>query len=484
MHASLGVKTKRDILKSGDYMLKAVFDLFRPAAIVPEIKDPALVEKTYKYWRMRTFYSMYIGYLCYYFTRKSFSVITPFLIVDLGLTKSDIGWLASILSVSYGASKFISGILSDRSNPRYFMAVGLMLTGVCNIFFGFFSSVYLLGLFWGLNGFFQGWGWPACTKQLSHWFSRSERGTWWSACTTSQNVGGFLIVFVAGYCAEWYGWRFGMYVPGIVCIAVGLWLLNRLRDVPQSLGLPEVEKYKNEPATNKEGDTQELLPVKQILFNHVLNNKYVWILAVSYFFVYVVRTAIHDWGPVFLTEMKGYTPVTAVVCMSWFEVGGFFGMLVAGWGSDYWFEGKRVPLMVVGALGLVVTTMGFWYLVPHQTYMASTLFGIIGFLVFGPQMLVGLAAAEFVSKKAASTSNGFAGYFAYLGAAAAGYPLMKVTEIWGWYGFIVTLVICSAAVAVVLMPIWSAKSGAVDEKVIKDPSGEIQASVETETATH
>jgi hypothetical protein len=48
----------------------------------------------------------------------------------------------------------------------------------------------------------------------------------------------------------------------------------------------------------------------------------------------------------------------------------------------------------------------------------------------------------------------------------------------------VTLVICSAAVAVVLMPIWSAKSGAVDEKVIKDPSGEIQASVETETATH
>lgn len=440
-------------------MVKAVLDLFKPAPYLPEIKDAGLVEKNYRYWRVRTFYSMYIGYLCYYFTRKSFSVITPFLIADLSLTKGDIGLLASILSVTYGISKFTSGVLSDRSNPRYFMAIGLILTGICNIFFGLFSTVFLLALFWGLNGWFQGWGWPACTKQLTHWFSRTERGTWWSACTTSQNVGGFAIVYLAGYCAEWYGWRFGMYIPGIICIIVGLWLLNRLRDVPQSLGLPEVEKFKQEPLVeSKEEKNEGLLPIKQILFKHVLNNKYVWVLAISYFFVYVVRTAIHDWGPVFLTEMKGYTPVSAVVCMSWFEAGGFFGMLVAGWGSDHWFEGKRVPLMVMGSLGLVVAIMGFWYLIPQQVFLASTLFAVVGFLVFGPQMLVGLAAAEFVSKKAASTSNGFAGYFAYLGAAAAGYPLMKITEIWGWYGFIVTLVVCSAAGAMVLVPIWSAKS--------------------------
>jgi OPA family sugar phosphate sensor protein UhpC-like MFS transporter len=439
-------------------MVKAVFDLFKPAANLPEIKDSAVVDKTYKYWRIRTFYSMYIGYLSYYFTRNSFAVITPFLIADLGLTKSQIGALASILAVSYGASKFASGVLSDRSNPRYFMAIGLILTGICNIFFGLFSSFFLLALFWGLNGFFQGWGWPACTKQLTHWFSRTERGTWWSACTTSQNVGGFVIVYVAGYCAEWYGWRFGMYIPGIICIFVGLWLLNRLRDIPQSLGLPEVEKYKNEP-TAQHKELEGVLPVKQILFKHVLNNKYVWILAISYFFVYVVRKGVHDWGPIYLTEMKGYTPMTAVICMSWFEVGGFFGMLLAGWGSDNWFSGKRVPLMVIGSLGLVIALMGFWYLEPQQAVFASLLFAFVGFLVFGPQMLVGLAAAEFVNKKAASTSNGFAGFCAYLGATVAGYPLGVVTEMWGWYGFIVTLVACSAAGALVLMPIWSVRSG-------------------------
>lgn len=446
-------------------MIKTVFDVFKPAPHLPELADEGQIDKKYKYWRIRTFYSMYIGYLCYYFSRKSFSVVTPFLISDLGFSKEDMGKLASIMAASYGLSKFTSGILSDRSNPRYFMAMGLILSGICNLFFGFFSSLWLLAVVWGVNGFFQGWGWPACTKQLTHWFSRSERGTWWSACTTSQNLGGFLIVYLAGFCAQWYGWRFGMYVPGIFCILMGFWLLNRLRDVPQSLGLPEIEKYKNDDINSAESasaetstSSEETHTVKEILFKHVLNNKFIWLLAISYFFVYVVRQGIHDWGPLFLTEVKGYTPMTSVVCMSWFEAGGFFGMLVAGWGSDYWFEGKRVPLVVLSSLGLVVTIVGFWFLEPQQAIVASALFALVGFLVFQPQMLIGLAAAEFVYKKAAATSNGFVGCISYIGAVVAGYPLMKIAQVWGWYGFIITLIICSAGAAAMLIPIWSVRS--------------------------
>ncbi len=66
----------------------------------------------------------------------------------------------------------------------------------------------------------------------------------------------------------------------------------------------------------------------------------------------------------------------------------------------------------------------------------------IGFLIFGPQMLIGMAAVELSHKKAAGTSNGFVGWIAYLGAATAGYPISKVAEVWGWYGFFVALGIC------------------------------------------
>jgi OPA family sugar phosphate sensor protein UhpC-like MFS transporter len=447
----------------------AILNVLKPAPHLPEISDPAQVKASYQYWRVRIFYSMYVGYVFYYFSRKSFTFITPFLTTDLGLTKSDIGILASILSLTYGISKFTSGILCDRSNPRYFMAIGLILTGICNILFGLSSSLLALSLCWGLNGLFQAWGWPACTKQLTHWFSRTERGAWWSACTTSHNVGGFLIAYLAAYCGARLGWRYAMFIPGVLCIGVGLWLLNRLRDIPESLGLPSVEKFKGEQQAQFSGKTlkhedEQIMSVKQILFKQVLNNKYVWILACSYFFVYAVRTAVNYWGPMYLTEVKEYSPLKAAACISGFEVGGFFGILFAGWGSDRLFKGLRVPLMVLSALGLIFAVMGLWYLDLSNFASAVLLIAVIGFLVFAPQMLVGLAAAEFVSKKAASTSNGFAGCFAYLGAAFAGYPLSKITEIYGWYGFIIALVVCSACTFIILLPIWSIRSEPRQEK--------------------
>src|SRR5689334_22400426 len=107
--------------------ITTIYNLLKPAPHLPEITDPVRVAKKYHYWRLRIFYSMYVGYLFYYFTRKSFTFVTPFLTTDLGLSKSDIGILATTLSLTYGISKFTSGILCDRSNPRYFMSIGLIL---------------------------------------------------------------------------------------------------------------------------------------------------------------------------------------------------------------------------------------------------------------------------------------------------------------------------------------------------------------------
>lgn len=462
--------------------LARVLNLLQPAPHAEKMTDPLEVTKEFRYWRLRIFYSMYFGYLFYYFTRRSLTYVSPFLIQDLHLTPSEIGWLGTTLSITYGVSKFTSGALCDRSNPRYFMSIGLILTGICNIFFGCFSSLLMLCFLWGLNGLFQGWGWPACTKQLTHWFSHSERGTWWSVCSTSYTVGGVLVAYLATFCAGLYGWRVGMWIPGVICIGVGLWLLNRLRDVPQSLGLPSVEEYRGEavPETDVDKENIDRMSVKQILFEQVLNNKYVWVLAFSYFFIYFLRTAADgNFCVSYLMQAKEYSSIQAAACVSWFEIGGFFGILAAGWSSDFWFEGKRVPLTVMAALLLILALTGFWYLPPGNVIQGCVLMTAIGFLVFIPQMLVGLAAAEFVSKKAAGTSNGFVSCLAHLGAASAGFPLGRVIELFGWYGFAVTLIASSVVTFVVLLPIWGVKSKAaydeakekelLAEELVQDP---------------
>ena len=335
----------------------SIIDLFKSAPSAPEIEDQEKVKQDYKYWRWRVFYGMYIGYVFYYFTRKSFTFAMPILMDDLGLQLSDLGILSSILSITYGLSKFLSGMLSDRSNPRFFMATGLILTGVFNICFGMSSSVLFFAIFWAMNGIFQGWGWPPAARLLTHWYSQKERGTWWGITSTSHSVGGALIPCIAAFCAQAWGWRFAMYVPGAMCIVVGLFIMNRLRDTPRSLGLPAIEKFKNDYPANKAHEDKEI-SVKEMLFKHVLSNKFIWVLAISYFFVYIIRQAINDFGALFLIQSKGYSVITASTSIFWFEAGGIFGTLAAGWGSDKIFKGRRAPINVLFAIGVIFAIGG------------------------------------------------------------------------------------------------------------------------------
>lgn len=435
-----------------------MFRWLEPAKPVDEIKDAKEVEKNYAYWRYRILYSIFIGYAFYYLTRNSFTFAMPGIIDELHFDKSKLGILATIFSLTYGVSKFTSGILSDRSNSRYFMSIGLIITGILNICFGFSSSLLVFCLFWGLNGWFQAFGAPPCARFLTHWYSQSERGAWWSTWNVSHNLGSFIIPWIAAACLYYLNWRWAMYVPGVLCILGGFFLLNRLRDTPQSLGLPAIEKFRNDytGVVRSECGNERVFTTREILAS-VFQNRYLWMLGFAYVFVYLVRSGVNNWTALYLIEAKGYGRVGASGVVSLFEVGGFLGSLCAGWASDRLFNAYRGPVNILYAIGIVIGITLFWYFSGNSTLTDSCIILLIGFMVFGPQMLIGMVAVELSPKQSTSTATGFVGCFAYMGAALAGYPLGVIMDTWGWNGFFWTLAIGSVISLSLLLPLWGIK---------------------------
>lgn len=431
------------------------------------MQDTAVVAKSYRSWRFRILYSMFIGYSLYYFTRKSFSLAMPGIIADLGYTKAELGILGSILAISYGFSKFFSGILSDRSSPRYFMAFGLIITGIINIFFGVSSSLIVFAVLWGFNGWFQGFGWPACSRMLVQWYSKSERGSWWSTWNVCHNVGASSIAVVAGFCMQYLGWRSGMYIPGLICIMGGLYMINRLRDCPQAVGLPPIDVYRNDISPASASDARApSQSTWETLVSDVFTNKYLWLLAFAYFFVYFVRTAINDWTPIYLIETRGYSYVRANSMATMFEIGGFFGNLCAGWASDRIFGAKRGPVNVLFSLGVVLGIMLFSLVPVGNSLQESVCLALIGFMIFGPQMLIGVAAVELASKNATASASGFVCCISYLGAACAGYPLGKIIQELGWNGHFTAILGASVLALLFLLPLWAVKERPVPAKAV------------------
>ncbi|SQA85099.1 regulatory protein [Citrobacter freundii] len=262
-------------------------------------------DQQYRALRPRLLMCMVIGYAAFYLTRKSVNYVLPALQTDLGLDKGDIGLLGSLFYLTYGLSKFTAGLWHDSHGQRAFMGIGLFATGVLNVLFAFGESLTLLLVVWTLNGFFQGWGWPPCARLLTHWYSRNERGFWWGCWNMSINIGGAVIPLISAFAAHWWGWQAAMLAPGIISMALGIWLTLQLKGTPREEGLPTVGEWRHDPLELRQEQQSPPMGLWQMLRTTMLKNPMIWLLGVSYVLVYLIRIALNDWGNIWLTESHG-----------------------------------------------------------------------------------------------------------------------------------------------------------------------------------
>ncbi|REF26329.1 OPA family sugar phosphate sensor protein UhpC-like MFS transporter [Xenorhabdus cabanillasii] len=411
------------------------------------------ISQQYRYWRVHLLISMLIGYATFQLTRRSLNVVMPAMQVDLVLDKNDIGWIASLFYLAYGLSKFVSGIFHDYTGYRWFMGAGLLVTGILNIIFTFCSSLPAILIIWTLNGFFQGWGWPPCARLLTYWYSRNERGFWWGCWNISINISGVLLTLLSTLLAATYSWKIALLLPGLISILLGIWLCQQLRGTPQEHGLPSIGHWRQDAMEIRQEHLSPPMPMIKILKETIVFNRTIWLLGISYILIYFIRTAIHDWGNLWLSEKHGSDLLSANTILSLFELGGLLGTLCSGWGSDLLFRSQRAPMILLFSLGLFFSVVALWLAPIQNDILLATCIFSIGFFVFGPQMLIGLAATEYCHKRAAGTVTGYLGLYAYLSAAIAGWPLSQVIEYYDWSGMFALITLAAALMGLLLMPL-------------------------------
>lgn len=120
--------------------------------------------------------------------------------------------------------------------------------------------------------------------------------------------------------------------------------------------------------------------------------------------------------------------------------------------------GKRVRVVMSYLVGVAAMLFAFWNVPGHMAWAQWAIVFMIGFFLYGPQMLIGLCGAELVGPMSVGASEGFLGWIAYLGAANAGVPLSIIVRDYGWNFFFVTLLAACAGAMVLLAPMINLKS--------------------------
>lgn len=476
--------------------------------------------RRFKYWQTRTIIATMVGYALFYFVRKNFSFAIPGLEAEYGISKTSFGVIMTVIGLIYGFSRFVNGLLADRMNARWHMAIGLALCAVANFAFGFGTDistwitgqnsgpqfvntlVLVFGVLLVVNNLFQGSGFPPCARLLTHWISPHELATKMSVWNTSHSIGASLVAVLCGYimghlgmdmsgdpavvdqvmqnlhvdpsdssrmagvmasAAHFEAWRWCFWIPGALALAGAVGLVVSLRDTPPSVGLPELADTKVSLKSENRGKSSEY---KAFLREKVFGNRLIWILGFANFFVYVVRFSVLDWGPTFLKEARGLSLTNAGWTVAIFEIFGIVGMLVAGWATDRFFGGRAHRTCVFCMAGAALFMLIFWWLPASASiYVLVPVLAMAGFFIYGPQALIGIAAANQATKKAAATANGLTGMFGYASVFVSGLGIGMLVD-WinglrpgmGWdYVFLIMIGIALVGMLVFLM-MWNARA--------------------------
>jgi len=423
-------------------------------ATIIQIPDQAYVNAQYKFWRFRIITALIVGYSAFYIVRQNFSIAAPGMLTEFGYTKTDLGWVFTGFSVIYGLSKFASGMLCDRVNVRYFMTLGLLGAALANLFIGFSSSIVVIGLLYALNGLFQSTGWPPVTRSLTHWYAPRQLGTRWGIVNASHQIGSTIILNGGPFILLYFAWRGVFIIPAVICVILAGFVFWWLRDSPKSIGLPSIEEKEG---LVREGETvdEDKRSYREVFVENILTNKMLWIICMANFFVYIIRMGFFNWAPTFLQETKGVSLQLAGAQVTAFEVAGLIGGLLAGVLSDKIFRGRRGRTSFYFMVILTIALLAFCYAPAYVPGLDFVLFFTMGFLVYGPQVLVGIAGAELGSKRAAAAGAGLTGTFGYMGGAVAGVGVGFMADTWGWQAAFLSFVVCSVLGAICFLFAWN-----------------------------
>jgi len=302
-----------------------------------------------------------------------------------------LGLLDTTYLFSYAFFMFASGFIAERSDLRYFLSFGMLMSGVMTYLFGFaysagIHSIWYLIFIQIICGMFQTTGWPGVVTVVANWFGKGRRGLIFGIWNSHTSLGNILGSLIAGaFVLD--NWGLSFVIPGAVIGTVGFLLFLFMPPTPDSVGLdnpqdvPEPEEGTSSKSTVmrrssrsiEDTETEENAPLIQASNNpsgsgatspimadashqyseqitdqpiapgeeqaitmwNALKIPGVVEFSLSLFFSKLVSYTFLYWLPNYINSTSHVDAEESAILSTLFDIGGIMGGIIAGVASDY-----------------------------------------------------------------------------------------------------------------------------------------------------
>jgi ACS family hexuronate transporter-like MFS transporter len=297
-----------------------------------------------------------------FFDRNALNFLMPFVQPELGITNTQVGLLASALSLTWSVAAFGMGKLSDMTGKRkLWLVLSTLAFSICSFISGIAGTFMMLLAARLLMGVAEGGVMPISHALVATEVSPERRGI---AQGIAQNFGSNLLgSFVAPVLlvafAVHFGWRSAFYlagIPGLISAFLMMWLIKEPAPAPKAVLAAEA-RY----------SMIDALKERNILICVVLG-----VLLVSYLVI--------CWAfmPIYLTQVRHVSADAMSWLMGTLGISATIGSFAVAGLSDR--IGRR-PVMIAAPFISVILPLGALYYTGSDWGLAAIFF--VGWCVNG-----------------------------------------------------------------------------------------------------
>lgn len=358
-------------------------------------------------------------YCFLYCGRLNLSYAMPAMMAEEGWTELDLGILSSVLFWTYGLGHLFNGRLGEIFGVNRFIVAGIFLSAAANLLIGFSSSLVVIAVLWGFNGYFQAMLWSPGMALLSNWWPSNRRGFatgFANAFSGFGQVFAALTVSLAFVIMPGSGWRAGFIVPVVIMAIAAVIYIIFSKDSPKKVGLKDYVDS-NAKANQQDEELKKLIASKGKLYPYIyLFKKWrfdCWLLIIAG--SSLARYGLLTWIPTYYVQEFGVDVKDGALGTVLLPLGMAIGTFVIPWISDKFFSENRLPMVILCALiaGIIV----FLFMGIKPGVAAGALLFFAGFFIYAINGLVWAYATDVGGRAFAGTAAGILDCFAYLGAS-------------------------------------------------------------------
>jgi OPA family glycerol-3-phosphate transporter-like MFS transporter len=378
-------------------------------------------------WQWRIIGTVWLTYVLYYVGRMNLAVALPVIESEFGWTTMTAGLVSSSFYIVYAFGQLINGSLGDRFSARWYVFGGLLGSAVCNLFFGFSSTLLAMAAIWGVNGIFQSTGWGPIVKVSSHWVLPQQRNTVSTILGTSFVLGSLFSWWLSGQILAVSGsWRAVFWLPAAILALQALFWLRQVRDKPADAGLEIASEV---PVTEHRPTLPEYFRDTAVF----LKQPYLLLLAVTTVFQGMIKDGINLWMPALLMQTRGLDITSAVGYSLLVPVMGFAGVLAASWVNSCFKSDERKSVSLLFAAGAVIAFVLSRTFFTGSVLYLSLMIGVCSLIVNGINLLLlSSIPMRFVATGKSSTLAGYLDFASYVGSSVMTVITGLVVSLWGW----------------------------------------------------